>query len=57
MAATVLVAVLAIDVLSTLVPAVGDSFRGLPLTIVALVVGTGIVLALVLRARPVGRGE
>ena len=51
-AALVLVAVLAIEALSTLVPAIRDGFRGLPLTIVALVVGTGIVLALVVRAGP-----
>jgi hypothetical protein len=56
-AAAVLLAVLAIETLATLVPAVGDAFRGLPVTIVALVVGTAIVLALVLRTRPAGRGD
>jgi amino acid transporter len=52
-----LVVVLAIEAVSTLVPAVGDAFRSLPLTIVALVVGTGIVVALALRSRPAGHGE
>jgi hypothetical protein len=56
-AAVVLVVVLAIEALSAIVPAVGDAFRGLPLTIAALVVGTGVVLALVLRSRPAGREE
>ena len=56
-AAVVLMAVLAIEALSTVVPAVGDAFRGLPLTVVALVVGTGAVVALVLRSRPASRGE
>ena len=56
-AAVVLVVVLAIEALASLVPAVGDAFRGLPLTVVALVVGTGIVLALVLRSRPASRRE
>ncbi len=56
-AAVVLLVVLAIEAVSTLVPAVRDAFRGLPLTIVALVVGTGVVLALVLRSRPMGGGE
>jgi hypothetical protein len=51
-AAVVLVVVLAIEAVSTLVPAVRDAFRGLPLTVVALVVGTAIVLVLVLRPRP-----
>ena len=57
LAVAVLVAVLAIEALSALVPAVGDAFRGLPLMVVALVAGTGIVLALVLRSRPVRDGE
>ena len=53
----VLVVVLALEALSTLVPAVGDAFRGLPLTVVALVAGTGLVLALVLRSRSLDGGK
>lgn len=56
-AAIVLLVVLAIEAISAFVPAVREAFRGLPLTIVALVVGTGFVLALVLRSRPMDGGE
>ena len=56
-AVVVLVVVLALEALSTLVPAVGDAFRGLPLTVVALVAGTGLVLALVLRSRSLDGGK
>ena len=56
-AAVVLLVILAIEALSSLVPAVGDAFRGLPLTIAALVVGTAIILAAVLRSRPAGRAN
>lgn len=56
-AAIVLLVVLAIEAVSALVPAVRHAFRGLPLTIVALVAGTGLVLTLVLRSRPLDGGE
>jgi hypothetical protein len=49
-AALVLAAVFAIELLSALVPPVRDAFRGLPVTIVILVVGTvGLLLAIALR--------
>jgi hypothetical protein len=49
-AALVLVAVFAVELLSALVPPVRDAFRGFPVTIVILVVGTvGLLLAIALR--------
>jgi hypothetical protein len=53
-AALVLGAVFAVELLSALVPPVGEVFRGFPTTIVILVVGTvGLLLALALRrSRP-----
>jgi len=53
-AAVVLGAVLGLELLSAALPAVGHLFRGLPLVIVALVVGTaGLLIALAAR-RPRG---
>lgn len=53
-AAVVLGAVLGLELLSAAVPAVRDLFRGLPLVIVGLVVGTlGLLLAIALQ-RPRG---
>lgn len=50
MAALVLAAVFAVEVLSALVPPVRAAFRGFPVTIVILVVGTvGLLLAIALR--------
>jgi hypothetical protein len=53
-AALVLGAVFAVELLSALVPPVGEVFRGFPTTIVILVVGTvGLLLTLALRrSRP-----
>jgi hypothetical protein len=49
-AALVLAAVFAVELLSALVPPVRDAFRGFPVTIVILVVGTvGLLLAIALR--------
>ena len=53
-AVVVVVAVLLVEVLSSVVPGLRDTFRSLPLTVLVLVVGTGLVLALALR-RPDGR--
>jgi hypothetical protein len=53
-AVVVVLAVLLVEVLSSLVPGLREAFRAFPLTILVLVVGTGLVLALVLR-RPTGR--
>jgi len=52
-AAVVLGAVLGLELLSAAVPAVRDLFRGLPLVIVGLVVGTGGLLVIAMR-RPRG---
>ncbi len=54
-AVVVVLAVLAVEVLSSVVPGLRDAFRSFPLTVLVLVVGTGLVLALVLR-RPSGQG-
>jgi hypothetical protein len=54
-AVVVALAVLAVEVLSSVVPGLRDAFRSFPLTVLVLVVGTGLVLALVLR-RPSGQG-
>jgi hypothetical protein len=54
-AVVVVLAVLAAEVLSSVVPGLRDAFRSFPLTVLILVVGTGLVLALVLR-RPSGQG-
>jgi hypothetical protein len=49
-AALVLAAVFAVELLSALVPPVRDAFRGFPVTIVILVVGTvGLLLAIAVR--------
>jgi hypothetical protein len=49
-AALVLAAVFAVELVSALVPPVRDAFRGFPVTIVILVVGTvGLLLTIVLR--------
>jgi amino acid transporter len=48
-AAVVLGAVLGLELLSAAVPAVRDLFRGLPLVIVGLVVGTGGLLVIAMR--------
>jgi amino acid transporter len=56
-AVVALLVVLAIEAVSNLVPAVRDAFRGLPLTVVALVAGTATILVLVLRSRPAGPGD
>jgi amino acid transporter len=52
-AAVVVLLVLAIEAVSTAVPAVHDLFRTVPITVIVLVAGTGLVLALILR-RPRG---
>ena len=50
MAALVPAAVLAVELLSALLPPVRDAFRGFPVTIGILVVGTvGLLLAIALR--------
>jgi hypothetical protein len=54
-AVVVVLAVLVVEILSSVVPGLRDAFRSFPLTVVVLVVGTGLVLALVLR-RPSGQG-
>ena len=51
-AAVAVVGVLAIDALSKLVPSVGNAFQGTPLTIVVLVVVTGLVLWRLAARRP-----
>jgi hypothetical protein len=51
----ILGAVLGLELLSAAVPAVGDLFRGFPLVIVGLVVGTGTLLLAVALRRPRGR--
>jgi hypothetical protein len=49
-AALVLAAVFAVELLSALLPPVRDAFRGFPVTIAVLVVGTvGLLLAIALR--------
>jgi hypothetical protein len=53
-AAVVLGAVLGLELLSAALPAVGDLFRGLPLVIVGLVVGTAGLLLLIALRRPRG---
>jgi hypothetical protein len=53
-AAAVLGAVLGLELLSTVVPAVGEVFRGFPLVIVGLVAGTGGLLLMLLLRRPHG---
>jgi hypothetical protein len=53
-AVAVVLVVLAVEVLSSIVPGLRDAFRSFPVTILVLVVGTGLVLALVLR-RPGGQ--
>jgi len=53
-AAVVLGAVLGLELLSAALPAVGDLFRGLPLVIVGLVVGTGGLLLVIALRRPRG---
>jgi amino acid transporter len=52
-AVVVVLVVLGVELLSAVVPGVRDAFRAFPLTVLVLVVGTGLVLALVLR-RPSG---
>ena len=54
-AVVVVLAVLVVEILSSVVPGLRDAFRSFPLTVLVLVVGTGLVLALVLR-RPSGQG-
>ncbi len=54
-AAVVLGAVLGLELLSAALPAVGDLFRGLPLVIVGLVVGTGGLLLVLALRRPRGQ--
>lgn len=51
-AALVLGAVFAAEILSSLLPPVREAFRALPVTIVALVVGTVGVLVLIAVRRP-----
>ena len=53
-AAVVLGAVLALELLSTALPPVRDLFRGLPIVIVGLVAGTGAMLLLIAVRRPRG---
>ncbi|MFH0750885.1 MAG: hypothetical protein V2B17_03530 [Chloroflexota bacterium] len=53
-AAVVLGAVLGLELLSTALPAVGELFRGLPVVIVGLVLGTGGLLFLIAVRRPRG---
>jgi hypothetical protein len=49
-AALVLGTVLALEILSSLLPPVREAFRALPVTIVALVVGTvGLLLVIAIR--------
>ncbi len=52
-AAVVILAVLAVEAVSAAVPAVHDVFRTVPITVIVLVAGTAVVLALILR-RPTG---
>jgi hypothetical protein len=53
-AALVLAVVFAVELLSALLPPVREAFRGLPVTIVILVLGTvGLLVAITLR-RPHG---
>lgn len=54
-AVAVMLVVLAVEALSSLVPAIRETFRTFPLTVLVLVAGTGLVLALILR-RPGGQG-
>ena len=53
-AAVVLGAVLALELLSAALPPVRDLFRGLPIVIVGLVAGTGAMLLLIAVRRPRG---
>ncbi len=52
MAALVLAAVFALELLSALLPPVREAFRGLPVTIAILVAGTVGLLALIALRRP-----
>ena len=54
LAGLVLAAVFAVEILSSALPPVREAFRGLPVTILALVIGTVGVLLLVARRRPRG---
>lgn len=54
-AAVVLGVVLSLELLTAALPAVRDLFRGLPLVIVGLVVGTGGLLLSIALRRPRGR--
>lgn len=51
-AAAILVGVLLLEVASAALPPVREAFRGFPVTVVVLVVGTVMLLALVSRRRP-----
>ena len=51
-AALVLAAVFAVEVLSSLLPPVREAFRGFPVTIIVLVVGTVGLLVLLAVRRP-----
>jgi len=51
-AALVLAAVFAVEVLSALLPPVREAFRGFPVTIIVLVVGTVGLLVLLAVRRP-----
>ncbi len=51
-AVAVLAVVFAVEILSSLLPPVGEAFRGLPVTIVVLVVGTVGLLVLLALRRP-----
>jgi hypothetical protein len=50
----ILAAVFAVEILSSLVPAVREAFRGFPVTIVVLVAGSAGVLLLIAIRRPRG---
>lgn len=52
MAALVLAAVFAVELLSALLPPVREAFRGFPVTIVFLVLGTVGLLVLIALRRP-----
>jgi len=54
LAAIILGIVFALEIVSWLVPPIGDAFAGFPLTIAILVAGTIAVLAVALRQRPRG---
>lgn len=53
-AVAILAAVFAVELLSALVPAVREAFRGFPVTILVLVVGTIAVLLAIGLRRPRG---